>query len=200
MNQPVTSPKIGMMIGSRNTTHATIWISPITKPNPMPARRMNENSFSPASRKMRLSSSLSRTRLVTTMSLRSKTLSMSSFTASIMFWTICGACFCTRAITSLRSDSGIDSHNPGWNWTATCRVISSMLSRSGFSISFATRSASSRSKIPPGLISLDVMVSQAMLAIRAARRGTMPCQPSTGGFPTNSTGLNIISIAMIFVT
>jgi hypothetical protein len=166
----------------------------------MPDRRMNANSFAPASRKIRLSSTLSRTRLVTTMSLRSKTLSMSSLIACMMFWTMVGACFCTRPITILRTASGIDSHSPGWNCVATCRVISSMLSSSGFSISLATRSASSRLKISSGLMSLAVIVSQAMLAIRAARRGTMPCQPRYGGLPRNSIGRNIISIATTLVT
>lgn len=161
---------------------------------------MNANSFAPASWKMRLSSSLSRTRLVTTMSLRSNTPSMSCVIAFMMLPTIVGACFCTRPITSRRTASGSDSHSPGWNWVATCRVISLTLSRSGFSISLATRSASSRSKISAGLISFSVIVSHAMPAIRAARRGTMPCQPRNGGLPTNSIGWNIIVIATTLVT
>lgn len=138
---------------------------------------MNANSLCPASRKMRLSSTLSLTRLVTTMSLRSNTPSMSLRTASIMCSTIRGAWRCTRPITMRRTDSGTDSHSPGWNCVATCRVMDSMLSSSGRSISLATRSASSRAKTSSGEISFSVIVSQAMLAIRAARRGTMPCHP-----------------------
>ena len=48
-------------------------------------------------------------------------------------------------------------------------------------------------------MSFSVIVSQTMLAIRAARRGTMPCQPRYGGMPRNSSGRNIISIATILV-
>ncbi len=77
--------------------------------------------------------------------------------------------------------------------------MSSTPASSGFSISFAIRPASSRATTSAGLISCSVIVSQAMLAMRAARFGTMPCQPSTGLTPMNSTGWNIIRIATSFV-
>ena len=45
------------------------------------------------------------------------------------------------------------------------------------------------------------MVSTEMLAILAARRGMMPCQPRKGGLmPKNSIGLNIIQMATTLVT
>ncbi|SMD00685.1 hypothetical protein SAMN05661093_03831 [Kibdelosporangium aridum] len=44
------------------------------------------------------------------------------------------------------------------------------------------------------------MVSHAMAAIRAALRGTMPCQPKNGRIPRNSMGRNIIRMATTLVT
>jgi hypothetical protein len=77
--------------------------------------------------------------------------------------------------------------------------MSSMPASSGFSISWAMRDASSRATTSAGSISCSVIVSQAMLAMRAARLGTMPCQPRNGLTPMNSTGWNIIRIATSLV-
>ena len=79
-------------------------------------------------------------------------------------------------------------------------MISSTASSSGFSISLATRSGSSLPTTSAAEISRSVIVSHAMLAIRAARRGTIPCQPKKGLRPTNSSGWNIILMATSFVT
>jgi hypothetical protein len=61
------------------------------------------------------------------------------------------------------------------------------------------RSGSSLRTTSAGEMSWLVIISTAMLAIRAARRGTTPCQPN-GRRPRYSSGRNIMRIATSFVT
>jgi hypothetical protein len=75
-----------------------------------------------------------------------------------------------------------------------------MPSSSGISISLATWSASSRSKISLGSTSRLVSRSAEIRIIRAELRGTTPCHPRNGLMPVNVTGRNIIWIATNLVT
>jgi hypothetical protein len=90
------------------------------------------------------------------LSLRSNTSSTSALMLSSTVLTIRGASACTRLMTSRCTRFGSDSHNPGWYFAATSRTITSA-----------------------GRMSCFVMVSQAMLAIRTARFGTMPANRRT---------------------
>ena len=55
--------------------------------------------------------------------------------------------------------------------------MSAVAARIGAAISLATMSGSRRETTSCAEMRSRVIVSTAMLAIRAARRGTMPCQP-----------------------
>ncbi len=74
---------------------------------------MNLNSRAPASWKIRFSRRLSLTRLVTTMPLRSNTLSTSDLIRSSTAAIIRGDSCWTRSITSRRTRTGSDSQSPG---------------------------------------------------------------------------------------
>ena len=91
--------------------------------------------------------------------------------------TIRGVSAWARAITSARTGAGIASQTPGWYSAMISRVISAVARRIGSAISCAMRSGSSRATTSFAEMRSRVIVSTAMPAMRAARRGTMPCQP-----------------------